>query len=89
MAHYLFSQDQDTIIETFETFDKEKIKESIINHLSVCPLDTLEHCKDYSKKDIKRFYGYQIINFYRINPKNKLVSKIITRNGKEYYQKIQ
>ena len=89
MAHYLFSQESDMLVATFDKFDRKAIKSEIINHLQVCPTDTLEHCKDYTKHELKRFVGYNILNFYRINPKNKKPSLIITRNGKEYYRKIE
>lgn len=89
MAHYLFSQDQDMIVATFDKFDREQIKKEIIEYLKVCPLDTVEHCRDFSKTELKRFYGYQILNVYRVNPKNKKVSLIITRGKKEYYRSIE
>jgi hypothetical protein len=77
------------LIATFDKFDREVIKNEIINHLRVCPLDTVEHCKDYTKHELKRFVGYNIINFYRVNPKNKKVSLIVTRGNKEYYRSIE
>jgi hypothetical protein len=89
MKHHLFSQDNDMLIATFDKFDREVIKNEIINHLRVCPLDTVEHCKDYTKHELKRFVGYNIINFYRVNPKNKKVSLIVTRGNKEYYRSIE
>ena len=89
MAHYLFSQDQDMIVATFDKFDREQIKKEIIEYLKVCPLDTVEHCRDFTKTELKRFYGYQILNVYRVNPKNKKVSLIVTRGKKEYYRSIE
>jgi hypothetical protein len=88
MAHYLFSQEQDMLVATFNNFDRTAIKNEIINHLMVCPNDTIEHCRDYSKRDLKRFAGYHILNFYRVNPKNKKASVIVTRNNKEYYRQL-
>lgn len=89
MAHYLFSQDNDTFIANFDKFDRNAIKNKIIEYLKAWPLDTIEHCKDYSKNDLKRFSGYNILNLYGVNPKNKKVSLIITRGGKQYYRSIE
>ena len=84
MTHSLYSQDQERTIAFFEKYNKEDIKEQIISHLK----DTLEHCKEYSKKDIKRFYGNEILSFYEVNPKNNRVSKVIQRGGKNYFKQI-
>lgn len=89
MAHYLFSQDNDMLIESFDKFDRDAIKKEIINHLIVNPLDTVEHLKDYSKNEYKRFSGYKIVNLYAVNPKNKKVSLIITRGYKQYFRNIE
>jgi hypothetical protein len=89
MNHYLFSQEQDMLVASFDKFDRTTIKNEIINHLRVCPNDTIEHCKDYTKNELKRFMGYNILNFYRVNPKNKKVSLIVTRGNKEYYRNIE
>lgn len=77
------------IIQTFEVFDKELIKKSIIDHLTANPSDFLEHLKDMSTKDQKKFYGKtEIINFYELNPKTKVPSRIVIRNGKQYYNPL-
>jgi hypothetical protein len=89
MNHYLFSHDQDMLVASFDKFDRTTIKNEIINHLRVNPNDTIEHCKDYTKSELKRFVGYNILNLYRINPKNNKVSIIITRGNKEYYRTIE
>jgi hypothetical protein len=89
MSHYLFSQEQDMLVASFDKFDRTTIKNEIINHLRVCPNDIIEHCKDYTKSELKRFMGYKILNFYRVNPKNKKVSLIVTRDNKEYYRNIE
>ena len=51
------------------------------------PTDTLEHCKDYSKKDLKKYVGYEIINFYE-NNKVGVPSLVFIRGGKEYYKPL-
>ena len=89
MKHHLFSQDNDMLIATFDKFDREVIKNEIIDHLRNNPTDTIEHCKDYTKHELKRFYGYNILNFYKVNPNNNKVSLIVTKGNKEYYRNIE
>lgn len=86
MAHLLFSQEQDQPIKWFEKFDKEEIKTEIKKWLSENPTDTLEHCKEYSKKDLKRYAGYEIINFYH-NFNNK-PCLLIVKGGREYFKPL-
>lgn len=88
MKHALFSQNSDQPIEWFDRFDKDAIKRSIITHLEQNPTDTVEHCKEYSKRDVKKYYGMKIINFYQVNPKNGKPSKIVTRGNKEYFKAL-
>ena len=87
MAHLLFSQEQDQPIKWFEKFDKEEIKTEIKKWLTENPTDTLEHCKEYSKKDLKKYVGYEIINFYE-NNKNGVPSLVFSRGEKEYYKPL-
>jgi hypothetical protein len=89
MKHYLFSHEQDTLVKTFDKFDRNTIKNEIIDHLRSNPTDTIEHCKDYTKTEIKRFYGYNILNMYQVNPNNNKVSLIVTKGNKEYYRNIE
>jgi len=83
MQHSLFSQDLDVPIRFFDKFDAGLIKEEIISHLKEYPNDTVEHCKEYSKEDIKKYYGYEILSFYRCN-KSGIPSKVILKGDKEY-----
>ena len=53
-AHLLFSQAQDQIIMSFDSFDKELIKKGIIEYLTENPTDVVEHCREYSKTDLKK-----------------------------------
>ena len=78
MIHSLFSANQDMVVEWFDKFDKEAIRASIIKHLTTDPNDSIELCKEYSKKDLKRFVGYNIINLYEVNKK----WETITNNNK-------
>ena len=89
LVHSLFSHNEDRTIAFFEKFNKEDIKQAIIKHLKDNPTDTIEHCKEYNKENIKRFYGNEIINFYGVNPKSGEVSLIFTRGNKEYFRSIE
>lgn len=88
LQHSLFSHNEDMTIKWFDKFDREAIKKAIIEHLTANPTDTLEHCREYNKHEIKRFYGKEIINFYAVNPKNNKVSLIITRGYKDYFKAL-
>lgn len=88
LKHMLFSQNEDRYIKYFDKFDREAIKNSIVEHLTRYQGDTIEHCKEFNTANIKRFYGDEIINFYEINPKNGKVSKIIMKGNKKYYLKL-
>jgi len=89
MKHYLFSHELDMLVAGFDKFDRTAIKNEIINHLKLFPKDTIEHCKDYTKHELERFMGYNILNFYTTNPKNKKVSLIINKGDKVYYRNIE
>ena len=87
--HLLFSQDNDNVIKWFDKFDKESIKSTIVEHLTQNPNDVLEHCKEYSKSDLRKWAGFEIINFYGVNPETKEISKILTKGNKDYYIKLK
>ena len=70
-----------------EKFNKEEIKTEIKKWLTENPTDTLEHCKEYSKKDLKKYMGYEIINFYE-NNKIGVPSLVFIRGEKEYYKPL-
>jgi hypothetical protein len=89
MAHYLFSIDSETMICSFDKFNKEAIKKAIIGHLKEFPKDCVEHCKDFSKGDFRQYYGYEILNCYEVNRANGKVSKIISKGNKTYYSSIE
>ena len=88
MAHLLFSQEQDQPIKWFDKFDKEEIKKEIVRHLQENKTDVLELCREYSKKDVKRYYGNEIISFYQSNPKTNEPSKVVLRGNKEYFKTL-
>ncbi len=88
MEHSLYSHNQNMIVVFFTKYDKVQIKAAIIEYLTDNPTDTLEHCKEYNKKDIKRYYGNEIINIYEVNPNNCQPSLCIQRGNKTYYKNI-
>ena len=88
MAHLIYSQKEESPIQFFDKFDKEVVRTEIVKHLSNNPTDVVELCKEYSKKDLKRYAGYNIINLYGVNPNNGQPSLIITKNNKEYYKSL-
>jgi hypothetical protein len=88
MQHLLFSQNQDMPIEFFEKFDRQEIKQRIIDALKKDPTDVIEHCREYPKNNVKKFYGNEILSFYQVNPKNGKPSKVITRGNKEYFMSL-
>ena len=71
----------------FNKFDAAEIKSKIIEHLKQYPADTLEHCKEYNKKDIKKYYGMEILNFYKCN-KNGHPCRVVLKGYKEYLSKL-
>jgi hypothetical protein len=86
--HLLFSWNSDTVIQWFDKFNSEDIKTAIVKHLTDNPTDTLEHCKEFSKSELRRWAGYDIMNFYAMNKKNE-PCKIITKGNKEYFHKLK
>ena len=89
MKHNLFSQDSDMVVNWFDKYDKEAILKAIVTHLTINPTDTLEHCKEYSKSDVKHNYGNEIINFYEVNKKTGRVCRVVTNSvGKESYREV-
>jgi hypothetical protein len=87
-THSLYSQNQEMPIAFFEGFNKDNIREQIITHLKENPTDTIELCKEFSKKDIRKYYGSEILNFYEVNPKNNIPSLVIMKGDKQYYKAL-
>jgi hypothetical protein len=86
--HLLWSWNSDTAIQWFDKFDKDAIKTAIVKHLENNPTDTVEHSKDYRKSDLRKFVGYDILNFYQLNAKGE-PCLVITRGDKEYLRKLK
>ena len=87
-TYSLYSQNQEMIVKWFDKFDKEEIKKEIVRHLQENKTDVLELCREYSKKDVKRYYGNEIISFYQNNPKTNEPSKVVLRGNKEYFKTL-
>lgn len=85
LKHYLFSDQINDIIKTYDKFDAEVIKNDIVKHLEKYPNDLVEHQREYINKND---YGNDIVNFYEVNPKNKQPSVIITKGNNEYYKSL-
>lgn len=86
LKHILFSQNTEQPIEWFDEYDRQAIRKSIVAYLTANPTDCIEHCKEYCKGDLKRYSGYNILNFYEVNPKNGKPSLVIQRcNNKKTY----
>lgn len=86
--HYL-KDENDDIIDEFETYDKESIKKAIISFLKENPKQEVTHEKELIGDEREEHYGNQIINFYRVNPNNGEVSKVVTKGDKEYYVSLE
>lgn len=89
IEHKLFSHNQDMFIKFFDKFNREEIKKAIFTHLTNYPDDTLEHCRDYSAVDIKKYYGSEIVNSYAMHPKLNKPAILITRGNKTYYKVLR
>jgi len=87
MSYLLFSSEQNQPVKWFEKFDKEEIKTAIKNWLKENPTDSLEYCKEFSKKDLKKYIGYEIINIYE-NNKLGTASLVFIRGAKTYYKPL-
>lgn len=87
IKHSLFSHDSDAFVAWFDKFDGEQIKKAIVKHLSEHKLDVLEHCKDYNARDVKRYYGVEIVNIYQCN-KDGIPCRVVTKGNKDYFKPI-
>jgi hypothetical protein len=85
MAHYISSFDTDEIIENFDTFDKDKIKDAIVKHLQTNPKDTVAL---YKVSTNKKTYGDDLIDFFENHPKTGKTCKVITKGTKEYFKEL-
>ena len=86
LKHLLYSHNSDAPVVWFDKFNASDIKAAIVKHLTANTTDTIEHCKQYSNLDIKRFYGNEIINIYQYH--NGKVCKLIIKGNKEYFKPI-
>ena len=87
-TYSLYSQLKDMPIALFEKFDRVQIKQTIVKHLNENKTDTLELCREYDKKDIKKHYGNEILQFFEVNKKNGKPSICVLRGAKTYYKTL-
>ena len=87
-TYSLYSQQNEMPIAFFEKFDKAQIKQTIVKHLNENKGDTLELCREYDKKDVKKYYGNEILQCFEVNKKNDKPSLCILRGGKTFYKAL-
>lgn len=84
--YYLESLDSHTPIATFQNFDREAIKETIVKHLANNPLDYIEYSKDY--KQPTKYAGTEHLGLFANNPVSNQPCKIIIKGEREYYKPL-
>lgn len=78
--HYIYSDNEVTPLLTIDTFDKDKLKEAILERLKTHPYDTLTHEKEsFDKKHI----GNDILGFYQNDDKQR-PCRLIIKGHREY-----
>ena len=88
-VYSIFSHSEDRVIEFFDGNDKKAILSTLKAHLSENKVDTLELCKEYAPGNYKRYLGTEILNHYKVNPKNNLPSLFYYKNGKGYFKTLK
>ena len=88
LKHYLYDED-DNIIEEYDFYDKNKIKEDIIKYLNENPEGSVSHQKQLSEEDSKKYAGNDVLNFYEVNPKTGDVSLVVSKGSREFYKSIE
>lgn len=84
MKHYLYNENSN-LIQTFEVFDKEAIKQGIIKYLTDHPKGMVTHEKDFNPISAKKYAGKEVLAAYECNPNNGKPSLIIQKGTKHYY----
>jgi hypothetical protein len=79
MKYYLYNE-HSKLVQTFNKFDTNTIREAIIEQLKVHKLITYE--KDNENTDE---VGNTVLDLYQINPANGEPSKIFEKYGKMFY----
>ena len=85
--HYIIS-DTNGIVFSCVGFKPAELKAAIIKHLKENPKDSVDHCKDFDKKDQRKYYGHELINSYENNPKSGKPSKLIYKGDKTFYKSL-
>lgn len=86
--YYIQSESTDTVIKTFEVFDREAIREAICDHLIANPTDYVDYYKEASKNELKRFVGDNFIDCYTISPYNGEPSKVVESTTYPYKRRF-
>ena len=74
--YYLQSENTDTVIKTFDTFDRKAVREAICDHLKTNPTDCIKYLKEAAEDDLKHQYD-DLIDYYVISPYSGKPSKVI------------
>ena len=85
MNYYIFNDLG--LVQCFDRFNKEQIKQAIISYLDTNPCDLIELCKDFNKSDLRRYAGYETLSFYQKNTSG-LACKVVAKGNKEYLKPI-
>lgn len=86
MKHYL-SGDSGIFLELPE-YNEQLIRSAIVEQLNKNPSDLIEHLRDFSAQDQKKYYGKQCVNVYECNPKTGHPSLIVTKGNRVFYRPL-
>lgn len=84
--YYLESLDTNKTIATFEVFNRDAIRDAILNHLANNPLEWIEYTKDY--KQPTKYAGTEHLGLFANNPVSNQPCKIIIKGEREYYKPL-
>ncbi len=81
--HFLYSDNKDACILELEEFDREKLKQGILDALAADPSDSITHEKESIDKT---HVGNDILGFYEVN-KGK-PCRLILKGNKTLYKQL-
>lgn len=79
---------EETLIQTFEDYNKEVILKAICDYLSTNKDAEITLEKEVPKIRQKRFVGNDILGWYRNNPKSGKPSRVVSIGHKEYHKEL-
>jgi hypothetical protein len=89
MKHFLIN-DAGEVFKTFDEYNPDEIKAAIVTHLRENPEDVVEHAKEFTPYQKRKYVGVgETLDYYEVNPINKRVSKIVTRGNRTLYINIE